>query len=133
MLDRSRRRAATLIEAPADEPPALTRAQILELDRRIRDSENRTRYILASVLTERHTLYYNVAEDTFGWKDPGFATLFKRREAAQAIQKLLKGQVQVAGCRVTRRGRLVLSPVPQLRPIRGQRRRHGKSLPPLNG
>jgi hypothetical protein len=133
MLERSRSRAAALIEEPAQEPPALTKAQIRELDRRIRDSEDRTRYILASVLTERHALYYNVAEDTFGWKDPGFATLFKRREAAQAIQKLLKGQVQVAACRVTRRGRLVLSSVPPLRPIRGHRRRHGKSLPSLNG
>lgn len=88
----------------------------------MRDSDDRTRYLLASVLTARHALYYNVTEDMFGMGDPTFATLFKRRSAAQAIQKLLRSHVQLAACRVTRRGRLVLSSVPKLRPVWGRHR-----------
>lgn len=116
-------RSATTLreETQADEPPALTRAQIRELGRRIRDLDDRTRYFLASVLTAKHALYYNVSEDTFGMGDPSFATLFKRRSAAQAIQRLLSKGVQLAACRVNRRGRLVLRSVPQLRPVWGRK------------
>lgn len=117
--------AALPEEVQAHEPPPLTKGQIRELERRVRDFEDRTRYFLASVLTERHALYYNVSEDTFGMGEPTVATLFKRREAAQAIQNLLKSRVQVAACRVTRRGRLVLSSVPTLRPLWPRKRRHG--------
>lgn len=82
MRAKARLRAAALPEeVQAHEPPPLTKAQIRELERRVRDSEDGTRYLLASVLTERHALYYNVSEDTFGMGEPTFATLFKRREA----------------------------------------------------
>lgn len=102
-------------EVDSEDLPPLTKAQIRELRRRIRDSEDRTRYLLVSALTEKHALYYNVSEDTFGWREPSFGTLFKRRQAAQAIKQLLTSHVQLAACRVTRRGRLVLSSIPRVR------------------
>ena len=116
----SRRAASPAEAAQAYEPPPLTKVQIRELERCVRDSEDRTRFILVSALTEKHPMYYNVSDDTFGWKEPAFATLFKRRAAAQAIQKLLKSRVQVVACRVTRRGRLVLTSVPEVRPVKGK-------------
>lgn len=108
-----------------EKSPALTRTQLREIDRRVRDLDDRTRYLLASALTARQALYYNVSEDTFGMGDPSFGTVFKRRSAAEAIQALLRSRVQVVSCRVSSRGRLVLKSVPCLRPHwRPQSRKH---------
>ena len=65
----------------------LTRAQMRELDRRIKDSNDRTRYLLVSVMTPRFLLYYNVSEDSYGHNDPRYGTLFKRRHAAEAVRQ----------------------------------------------
>ena len=91
-----------------DEPP-LTRAQMQELDRRVKDLHDRTRYLLVSAFSPRFALYYNVSEDTYGMNERAHATLFKRRAAALAIRRLLGGGVEIARCRVDRRGRLVLN------------------------
>lgn len=102
----------------------LTAAQRRELDRRVADSNDRTRYLLASVFSPRFVLYYDVAEDTFVWKDPRPATLFKRRAAAAAVAKLLGPGVEIVRCRVNRRGGLVLRSVTEaLRARRGGRTR----------
>jgi hypothetical protein len=82
------------------------------LDRRIKDLDDRTRYLLVSAFTPRFVLYYNVSEDMYGMNDPAYATLFKRRAAALAVKRLLGGGVQIVPCRVNRRGRLVLSSLP---------------------
>ncbi len=76
---RAQRAAALREQAEANERPPLTRAQIRELQRQVHDSKDRTRYLLASVLTEKHALHYNVSEDRFGMSDPSHAILFKRR------------------------------------------------------
>ena len=94
-----------------------------ELDRRIADSEDRTRYLLVSVFTPRFALYYDVSEDTFAMNDPASGTLFKRRRAAQAIQRSLQGHVDVLQCLVSRRGRLIKGSVPRLRASWSRRRR----------
>lgn len=94
------------------EDSPLTAAQSRELERRVRDAEDRTRYLLVSVLGRKFALYYNVTDDTFIWKDPRSATLFKRRAAAAAVKKLLSDRVEVVACRVDSRGRLVLRSVP---------------------
>ena len=91
-----------------DEPP-LTRVQMQELDRRVKDLHDRTRYVLVSAFSPRFILYYNVSEDTYGMNEPAHATLFKRRAAAIAIRRMLGGGVEVVRCRVDRRGRLVLN------------------------
>ena len=98
------------------EPPPLSRAQVRELARRVRDLDDRTRYLLASALTAKHTLYYDVSEDTYVMDNPAHGTQFKRRAAAMAIQGLLSSRVRIVECRVSRSGRLILSSVPRLRP-----------------
>jgi hypothetical protein len=94
-----------------DDPP-LTPAQIRELDRRVKDLDDRTRYLLVSAFTPTFVLYYNVSEDMYSMNDPAYATLFKRRAAALAVKRLLGGGVQIVPCRVDRRGRLVLNSLP---------------------
>ena len=98
----------------------LTKAEIRELDRRLADTRDRTRYLLTSVFGPRFALYYNVSGDMYGMNDPRYATLFKRRTAALAIKRLLGSGVQVLRCRVDRRDRLVLRSVPKPRAHRNR-------------
>ena len=100
--------ARAAASAAEDEPP-LTRAQMQELDRRVKDLHDRTRYLLVSAFGPRFALYYNVSEDTYGMNEPTHATLFKRRTSALAIRPMLGGGVEIARCRVDERGRLVLN------------------------
>jgi hypothetical protein len=101
-------------DADAEVAP-LTRAQIRELDRRIKDSMDRTRYLLVSAMTPRFVLYYNVSEDTFEHNNARHATLFKRRAAADAVRRHLGDRVQLVRCRANARGQLVLASIPKLR------------------
>lgn len=98
----------------------LTKAEIRELDRRLADTRDRTRYLLTSVFGPRFALYYNVSGDMYGMNDPRYATLFKRRAAALEIKRLLGSGVQVLRCRVDRRDRLVLRSVPKPRARRNR-------------
>ena len=86
MATRSPRRRAhpgTAVETSTrSDPEPLSRSQLRELKRRLRDLQNPTRFLLASVSTERFVLYYNISNDTFGMNDPSLGTLFKRRAAA---------------------------------------------------
>lgn len=114
-----RRRRSAPLQPPAiaeQEVAPLTRAQIRELERRIKDSKDRTRYLLVSVMTPRFALYYNVSDDCYGHNDPRYATLFKRRAAAEAMREQLGRGVQLVQCRVNGRGQLVLRSIPKLRP-----------------
>ncbi len=86
-----------------------------ELDRRVKDTEDRTRYLLVNVFTRKFALYYDVSDDMYAVNSPESATLFKRRKAALAIRRLLGDRVEITPCRVDRRGRLVISSVPRLR------------------
>ena len=105
-----------------DNEPPLTRLQMRELDRRVKDMEDRTRYLLVNAFTRKFALYYNVSDDVYAVDSPENATLFKRRKAALAIRRLLGGRVEIAPCRVDRRGGLVIGSVPTLRG-RGRRAR----------
>lgn len=106
-----------------DDGPSLSRAQIRQLQRQIRDLDDRTRYLLVSVFTKRFALYYDVSQDTYVMNDASLGTLFKRRSAAEAIQRLLSPNVEVIRCRVNRRNRLVKSSLPPLAPLVRRRRR----------
>ena len=101
----------------------LTQAQLREIKRRVKDLEDRTRYLLVSRLGRRFALYYNVSEDTYAMNEPAFGTLFKRRAAALAVERLLGGHVQVVPCRVDRSGRLIQRSAPPLRSRNLRRRR----------
>jgi hypothetical protein len=37
----------------------------------------------------RFVLYYNVSDDVYAWNDPSAGTLFKRRKAAELLQRTL--------------------------------------------
>ena len=96
-----------------DEPPPLSRSQVHELNRRVRDLEDRTRYLLVSAFTAKHALYYDVSEDVFAMNAPSLGTLFKRRSAALAIQVLLRSHMEIVRCRVSGHGRLIKNSIPR--------------------
>lgn len=103
----------------------LSSSQRRELQRRIRDLNDRTRYLLVSVFSRRMVLYYDVTSDTFGMNNPSLGTLFKRRVAALAIQRLLRPGIQVIKCRADRHGCVVKSSLPRMLPdSRLSSRRH---------
>jgi hypothetical protein len=105
--------AGTALDGDAWE---LSKSQVRELQRRVRDLGDRSRYLLVSVFTPRMVLYYNVSNDTFGMNDPSLGTAFKRKVAAIAIQRLLRTGIQVVKCRTDRHDRVVKSSLPRLRP-----------------
>lgn len=114
-------------DSVADDELRLTRAQTRELDRRIRDLRDRTRYLLVSSFSPQLALYYNVSRDTYGMNAPTHATLFKRRAAAQAIGQMLGCRIVMAACRIDGRGRLVLSSLRVHRRSSQQANRKGRS------
>ena len=100
-------------EDEIDDFPPLTRAELRELDRRVRDLEDRTRYCIVSLLAPRFALYYNLSDDSWGMNEPPYATLFKRRASALAIRGMLGPGVEVVRCRVDRNRRLVKRSLPE--------------------
>ena len=64
----------------------LTRDQILELKRRIKDLENLVRYVIYSEIIPkgRWRLFLNISDDTW-CDDITTATLFKRQHIAKAV------------------------------------------------
>jgi hypothetical protein len=77
-------------KAPED-VPELTPAQTKELLRRLADSRDPRRYLIISRMLPgaRFILYYNVSDDVYAWNDTEGGTLFKRRKAAELIQRKL--------------------------------------------
>jgi hypothetical protein len=111
---------------PLEEWP-LTAAQIRELNRRVDDLNDRTRYLLVSPFTRRFVLYSDVSRDVWAANEPANGTLFKRRAAATAIKALLRDSVRIVPCRVNARGRLVKGSAPALRGfLRNRRPRVGR-------
>lgn len=104
-----------------DEKP-LSLAFIRELRRRVRDSRDPVRYMLVSEFSRRFMLYYNVSSHMFAMNEPGAGTLFKRREAAEAVKKLLSSGVSIV--KYTTKG----SKLKRLSPYRGRWiRRHRRN------
>jgi len=79
----------------ADEEMPLSPEMIKELQRRMRAARNPIRYMLVSEFTRRFILYYDVTTDTYVMNNPRLGTLFKRREAAESVRKLLSRGVAV--------------------------------------
>jgi hypothetical protein len=84
--------------------------------------------MLVSEFTRQFILYYNVSSDTFIMNEPSGGTLFKRREVAESVKKLLgKGTSTVKY--TTKRGKLKrLSPYGG-RWIRGHKMALPRSIP----
>lgn len=100
----------------SDNEPALTRSQIRELKRSVRDLNDRTRYLLVSAFSRRMVFYYDVTRDLWGMNDPTLGTPFKRRAAAEAVRSLLREDVRIIRCRVDRRERMIKKSVALVRP-----------------
>ena len=96
-------------EANDEEDPPLTAAERRAVERHLKDTEDRTRYLLVSVTLPGFSLYYRLQDDVWSFDDPSTATLFKRRAAAKAIQALLRPGVHIVPCKVDDDGRLELS------------------------
>ena len=63
------------------------------------------RYMLVSEFSRRFMLYYNVSTGMFAMNDPSGGTPFKRRDAAEAVKKLLSKGISVVKY-TTKRGNL---------------------------
>ena len=100
----------------------LSPAWAREINRRVRDSENPVRYMLTSEFSRRFILYYDVSRDAFVMNDPSGGTLFKRREAAENVGRLLGRGVLIV--KFTTKGRKLK----RLSPYRGFGQTGGKRL-----
>ena len=81
-----KRKARLKTERPdEDDEPPLTAAERRAFARYVRDMEDRTRYLLASVTLPGFSLYYRVQDDAWSFDDPTQATLFKRRAVALRV------------------------------------------------
>ena len=92
-----------------EEDLPLTAAQRRADARHLKDTEDRTRYLLVSLTVPGLSLYYRIQDDAWSFDDPMQATLFKRRPAAKTIQALLRRGVHIVPCKVDEDGVLVLS------------------------
>ena len=95
-----------------DEPTApeedweLSKSQLRELERRIRDMDDPRRYVLASEFAPKFVLYYEVSRDVYVMNELAAATVFKRRKAAVAIKALLGKGVRIVECLISKKGKL---------------------------
>ena len=103
------RKPEPAVENEEDLSPAL----IKELRRRILDSRDPVRYMLVSEFSRRFMLYYYVSSDSYVMNEPSKGTLFKRREAAESVKRLLGSGVSVV--KFTTKG----SKLKRLSPYRG--------------
>ena len=97
----------------ADDDFDLTKAQLRELRRRIADADDPVRYVIEGGFGPRFRLYYNVTDDVYAMNNPAGATLFKRRKAAVAVQKLLSGGKRIVRCTTRRRKGELIPIVPK--------------------
>ena len=122
-MKRSKASSALLKPQPVKDEEPLSPALIRELKRRLRDSRDPVRYMLVSEFSRRFILYYNVTSGMFAMNEPSGGTLFKRREAAEAVKKLLSKGISIVKY-TTKGGKLK-----RLSPYRGRwvRRRRRKA------
>jgi len=117
VLGRRLRKSGTRAErtGPAADDSPLTAAQLREIKRRAADLDDPVRYFLASHMTPRFVLYYNVSDDTYILNDPTGASLFKRRNAANSVKRLLGGRIRVIRCTTRCRNGQRIPVLPRLR------------------
>ena len=120
MVVAKRKRVTKRPRAGAEDDLPLTAAQRRADARHLRDTEDRTRYLLVSLTVPGLSLYYRIQDDAWSFDDPVQATLFKRRPAARAIQALLRQGVHIVKCKVDEDGVLVLSSLAAFT-VRGRR------------
>ncbi len=92
--------------APEDEDWKLSKAQIREIERRVREMNDPRRFVLASELLPSFVLYYDVSDNAYLMNDLSAATVFKKRKAARAIKALLGKGVRIVECLKLKSGKL---------------------------
>ena len=92
---------AGAVAGPDDDLP-LTPAQLREIRRRVADMRNPVRFILVSAMSPRFMLFYEVSNGTYVLNNPAGATLFKQRDVAEGVRRVLGGRVRIVRC-MTRR------------------------------
>lgn len=117
--------SATSEPAAPEEDWELSKSQLRELNRRIRDMDDPRRYVLASEFAPKFVLYYEVSRDVYVMNELSAATAFKRRKAAVAIKALLGKGVRVVECLISKKGKL--KRVTPVRPRFGQTRKAKKA------
>ena len=104
--------------APEDEDWELSKAQIREIERRVRDLDDPKRFVLASELLPSFVLYYDVSNNVYVMNDLSAATVFKKRKAAVAIKALLGKGVRIVECLKLKSGKLK-----RVTPVRGRKKK----------
>jgi hypothetical protein len=104
--------------APQDEDWELSKAQIREIERRVRDIDDPRRFVLASELLPSFVLYYDVSNNVYVMNDLSAATVFKKRKAAVAIKALLGKGVRIVECLKLKSGKLK-----RVTPVRGRKKK----------
>ena len=97
--------------------PELSRYWKREIERRVRDMSDPARYMLVTEFSPVFVLYYNVSDDVFVMNAADKGTLFKRRDAAERVLKLLDRGVRIV--KFTTKG----AKLRRLSPFRGLGRR----------
>jgi hypothetical protein len=80
-----------------------SQAETREIKQRVREMDDPVRYMLVSEFSRRFILYYNVSDNVFAMNNPLGGTLFKRREAAESVRKLLGKGISIV--KYTRQGK----------------------------
>jgi hypothetical protein len=104
--------------APQDEDWELSKAQIREIERRVRDLDDPRRFVLASEFLPSFVLYYDVSNNVYVMNDLSAATVFKKRKAAVAIKALLGKGVRIVECLKLKSGKLK-----RVTPVRGRKKK----------
>lgn len=93
-------------ELPPDDDWQLSKAQLRELERSIREMEDPRRWVLASEFLPTFVLYYEVSENVYAMNELQAATSFKDRKIAVAVKALLGKDIRVVECRKLKNGKL---------------------------
>lgn len=107
-----------------DDDGFLSPAEMRKIERLAQNARDPVRYMLVSEFGPRFSLYYNVSDDVFAMNNPSGGTLFKRRQAAEQIKKLLGRRIRIVKC-TSKNGRLKWLSPHTIHPITKQR--SGKS------
>jgi hypothetical protein len=88
----------------------LSAAWIREIERRVKDLRDSTRYVIVSVMLpgppRKWELFYDVSDDMWAMEIAG-ATLFKRKRTARAVADLLGDRYQIVEVKLGRKKKVI--------------------------
>ena len=107
----------------SDATDDLTKEQVREIQQAIEEADDPTRYLLASILSEKIALYYIVEDDSFIMNRYRDATAFKSKKVADAVKKALGGSITLLEATRGKKGGLKLDTEARAALARGPRKR----------